>query len=201
MNEDNSTSKGMGTPTSESAFSLTQTPAGQGNFSGKKPDRSRKKVLLFVGIIIFLGLLGAGIWWWQSQNSATTKNNETASNQPAFSVVCDKSIIQSASKPIGNNDIAALQSITESILQKKNYSGDVNCNYILMRYYLMTGNVAKAQSTLDDVVYTYGRYGGYSTVFDPPAISPAALKDTLDVMIANNKEEQKQNSELDGLDP
>ena len=201
MNEDKTTGKDMGTASSEPVSSSMQSPSKQGVFSMKKLPRSRKWLVIFVAAaVVVLGLVSAGIWWL-SQYSATSDKKEASFNQPALATVCDKVTIQSTGKPISDNDIVSLQAVADGILQKKNYSGDVNCNYILMRYYLMMGDVSNAKRTIDDLTYTYGHYGGYSTAFDPPAMSPAALKDALDVMIANNNESQKQDDELNGLDP
>ena len=167
---------------------------------GSKP---RPKKLWWIvgcaGVVVVLALAGAGMWWWSSQHSPASKDN-TSSDHPALTTVCDNSVIQSAGRPIADNDIAALQTVAEGILQKKNYRGDVNCNYILMRYYLMTGDMTNAQKTMNDVSYTHGQSGGYSTAFDPPAMSPSALREALQVMIANKEEQQKQINEADKLD-
>jgi hypothetical protein len=157
-------------------------------------------IVICAAVVIVLALAGAGMWWWSTQHSATSDKDGSSSDQPTLATVCDNSVIQSAGRPIADNDIASLQSIAESILQKKNYRGDVNCNYILMRYYLMIGDVSNAQKTMNDVSFTYGSSGGYSTMFDPPAMSPAALRDTLAVLIANKEEQQKQMNESDKLD-
>jgi len=168
---------------------------------GSKPKPKKLWwIIVCAGIVIVLALAGAGMWWWSSQLSKTSDNNGASGDKPALATVCDTSVIQSAGGPIANNDIAALQTVAEGILQKKNYRGDVNCNYILMRYYLMTGDVANAQKTMNDVSYTHGNSGGYSTAFDPPAMSPSALRDALSVMIANKEEQQKQMNEADKLD-
>lgn len=158
-------------------------------------------IIICAAIVVILALASVGMWWWSSQHSKTADKDGTSSDQLTLSTVCDNAIIQSVGGPISDNDIAALQPIADGILQKKNYRGDVNCNYILMRYYLMTGDVAHAQNTMNDLSYTHGHGGGYSTVFDPPAMSPSALRDALGVMIANKEEQQKQMNELDKLDP
>jgi hypothetical protein len=200
MSEEKSTSKDVDTASSESASPPNQNLPVQGVFSVKKPQRYSRRFIIIVIAILAIGLAGVGIWWLLSQQSAPSKDHEALQNQPALATVCDTAVIQQASRPIGDNDIAALQSVADSILQKKNYRGDVNCNYILMRYYLMTGDVPNAKNTLDDLSDTHGRSGGYSTAFDPPAISPASLKEALEVMITNNQNEQKENNELNGLD-
>lgn len=152
-------------------------------------------------VVVVLALAAAGMWWWTSQRSATTDKNGSSSSNLTHATVCSNATIQSAGKPIADNDMAALQPIVDDILKQKNYRGDVNCNYILMRYYLMIGDVPHAQETMNDLSYTHGNSGGYSTLFDPPAMSPSALRDTLEVMIANNQEGQKQEEELNRLDP
>lgn len=173
-----------------------------GVVTGGVKDKPKKRwlVVTCAVIVVVLALAAAGMWWWASQRSATTDKKKSSSSELTRSTVCDNAVIQSVGRPISDNDMAALQPIVDDISKKKNYRGDVNCNYILMRYYLMIGDVPNAQQTMDDLLYTHGNSGGYSTVFDPPATSPSALRDALGVMIANKQEAQKQDDELNGLD-
>lgn len=173
-----------------------------GVVTGGTKAKPKKLWILAIGaIVVTLSLAAAGMWWWASQRSETSDKNGSSNTDLTRSTVCDTATIQSAGRPIADNDITALQSIADGIVKKKNYRGDVNCNYILMRYYLMTGDVANAQQTMNDLLYTHGNNGGYSTAFDPPAQSPSSLRDALEVMITNNKEDQKQEEELNRLDP
>jgi len=117
---------------------------------------------------------------------------------------CGKDVISQASIAIKNSDIEAMGSVVNNIAEKPNYKHDVDCEYIIERYYIATGNVDKAESTLKDLKAAFNKSSGYSTDFDPPAISIKTLQDSIDTMKLDRQdqlEDQKFYNATDGVAP
>ena len=87
--------------------------------------------------------------------------------------VC-KSLIQEASATISSNDLNKYPAIASKITSRNDYNDDLSCNYMLIRYYLATGDKNKAEATLATMKKLSEAGATYDKSLSPP---PAAIKE------------------------
>lgn len=166
----------------------------------------RRKLLLGVGIIVVLCMIGAGIYIAKElffDNG--TGSNGAKSNQAKITpvTVCSDDVITRASKAIANNNLSALSTMSTEVMSIGQYKSDANCEYIMARYYLASGQADKASDTINQLQRVLSAGGAYSTVFNPPAVNISDLRGSLATLKAQQKAETQQLSgddlnEVDG---
>jgi hypothetical protein len=166
----------------------------------------RRKLLLAVGIVVVLCIVGAGIYIAVALLSGNGMgSNGSKSDQVKVTpvVVCSDDVIARASTAISNNDLSALSAMSNEVMTIGQYKNDANCEYIMARYYLASGQADKANDTIDQLQRVLSAGGAYSTVFDPPAVNISDLRGSLATLKAQQKVSTQQISgddlnEVDG---
>lgn len=150
----------------------------------------RRKLLLAVGIIVVLCIVGSGIYIAKILLSGNgTGGNGSTSNRAKVTpvTVCTNDVIARASTAIGNNDLSALSAMSNEVMAIGQYKNDANCEYIMARYYLASGQADKASDTINQLQRVLSAGGAYSTVFDPPAVNISDLRGSLATLKAQQK--------------
>lgn len=165
----------------------------------------RRKILLGVGIVAVLCIAGAGVYIAKTLFSGNgVGGNGSKSNQAKITpvTVCDNDVIARASTAIGNNDLSALTTMSSEVMAVGQYKNDANCEYIMARYYLASGQADKASDTIDQLQRVLSAGGAYSTVFDPPAVNISDLRASLVALKAQQKAgtQQISGSDLNEVD-
>jgi hypothetical protein len=166
----------------------------------------RRKLLLGVGIFVVLCMIGAGIYIAKTlflgdgMGGSSSKSNQ-AKIVPV--TVCSDDVITRASTAIGNNDLSALSAMSTEVMAIGQYKNDANCEYIMARYYLASGQADKANDTITQLQRVLSAGGAYSTVFNPPAVNISDLRGSLATLKAQQKVDTQQISgddlnEVDG---
>ena len=155
----------------------------------------RKKILLVAGIVIALCIVGVGIY----AVATLLANNGTGGadskpNQVKITpvTVCDNDVITRASAAIGNNNLSALTAMSIEVAAIGQYKNDANCEYIMARYYLASGQADKASDTINQLQRVLSAGGAYSTVFNPPAVNISDLRGSLATLKAQQKTDTQQ---------
>ena len=150
----------------------------------------RRKLLLGVGIVVVLCMVGAGIYvvktlFWGDG----TDGNNSESNQAKVTpvTVCSDDVIARASTAIANNDLSALAAMSTEVMAIGQYKNDANCEYIMARYYLASGQADKVSDTISQLQRVLSAGGAYSTVFNPPAVNISDLRGSLATLKAQQK--------------
>lgn len=149
------------------------------------PPKKHRRALVTLVTVVAILVIGLVVW-------VVFFRNGSSDQQAADAKTCGNDIVTKASPAIRDNDINALEPVANAITKKQGYKQDADCDYILDRYYIMTGNADQAESTLSDLKTAYGKSAGYSTAFNPPAISTDALQQSIDVLRANQAQSQQQ---------
>ena len=166
---------------------------------GHTNNKHRMAVILGLVVLVILMAITAYLFFSSRYNGPTDSGDSSA--QLVISSVCTDDIIRTASPQIANNDITGLEKTANKIKSLENYRGDVNCNYILERYYIMIGDIDNAKSTLSDLRHTYASVGGYSLKFDPPAVAISSLEQFIETLVEQREQEAEryeQMAEMDG---
>lgn len=141
-----------------------------------------KKIIIIAGTIIVLCLLAIAVFAGISL-SGQKSTEETAQPQKQAQItpatVCSNDSIVTASHAIAASDLGALSQSYKQISAMNNYQNDPNCQYIVVRYYLASGQVDKASAAIDQLQRVLSAGGQYSTAFTPPTVSITDLRATL----------------------
>ena len=155
----------------------------------------RKKILLVAGTVVALCIIGAGIY----AVTALLANNgaDGGSSKPDQAkitpvTVCNDDVIKRASTAIGNNNLSALTAMSTEVMAIGQYKNDANCEYIMARYFLASGQADKASDTINQLQRVLSAGGAYSTVFNPPAINISDLRGSLATLKAQQKTDTQQ---------
>jgi hypothetical protein len=165
----------------------------------------RRKLLFVVGTVIVLCIVGVGVYIAKTLLSGNSMNGDgSKSNQPKITpvTVCKDDLISRASTAIGNNDLSALAAVSTDVTAIGQYKNDANCEYIMARYYLASGQADKASDTINQLQRVLSAGGAYSTVFNPPAVNISDLRGSLATLKAQQKTNTQQISgdELNKVD-
>lgn len=153
----------------------------------------RKKTLFIVGTIIAICLLGLAVYAGISlfaKNSTTVDTQSNQSSKVIPASVCDDQVIVAASSALAENDLSSLSAVANKVMGISQYQNDANCEYIVVRYYLSSGQADKAGDAIDQLQRVLSAGGAYSTVFNPPAINISDLRSTLET----ERQQQKSNA-------
>jgi hypothetical protein len=149
-----------------------------------------RKILFVVGIVAVLCIAGAGIYVAMtlfSGNSGGSNGSKSDQSKVTPVTVCNDDVITRASTAIKNNDLSALSALSTEVMAIGQYKSDANCEYIMARYYLASGQADKAGDTIDQLQRVLSAGGAYSTVFNPPAVSISDLRGSLATLKAQQK--------------
>ena len=136
--------------------------------------------LLFVGL--FLVLMSVSVFSVFFYSKLRTPSHDVGSvidsNKVSRSprIVCDNSVITSASSTINSGDINSLHGITQNILKKDSFNLDINCDYILVNYYLQLNDSKNAEKYINEIELLIKSGVKYSDKFSPSAKPPAILR-------------------------
>lgn len=150
----------------------------------------RRKILLGVGIVVVLCIAGAGVYIAKtlfSGNGVGGDGSKSDQTKVTPVAVCDDDVITRASTAIGNNDLSALSAMSTEVMAIGQYKNDANCEYIMARYYLASGQADKASDTINQLQRVLSGGGAYSTVFNPPAVNISDLRSSLATLKAQQK--------------
>ena len=150
----------------------------------------RKKLLLIAGIVIVLCVIGAGIYLGMmllAHNNASTDSSKSDQTKVTPVTVCNDDVINTASNAIAGNNLSALSAVAMQVMAITDYKKDANCEYIMARYYLGSGQADKASDTIDQLQRVLSAGGEYSTIFNPPAVNVSDLRSALDTLRAQQK--------------
>lgn len=75
-----------------------------------------------------------------------------------------------------SSNIVALGGIISKIEKLPNYQKDPNCDYVVLTYYIYTGNLASASIYMTRLEQSYNSKKGYSEILAPSAKSISNLK-------------------------
>ncbi|PID31543.1 hypothetical protein CR983_00465 [Candidatus Saccharibacteria bacterium] len=166
-------------------------------------DRLRKwigqhKVIVAVVIVVLLAVLVAAIAWLVWQGVTRSKNDET-STTPMY--VCGWEQAYEAAPFIIDNKTTELGKIVDTTIEKDGYKQDIDCAYILTRYYIMTGQSDEAKASLADVRTQLDKGQSLSDGFGGALMSYDELKVLVDDIESYKQNiELKQENDLDEID-
>ena len=150
----------------------------------------RKKLLLSAGIVIVLCVIGAGIYLGMTvllRNGTNTSGSKSDQTKLTPVTVCGSDVINTASSAIGENNLSSLSAVSAQVMAIGQYKNDANCEYIMARYYLASGQADKAGDTINQLQRVLSAGGEYSTAFNPPAVNVSDLRSALDTLRAQQK--------------
>jgi hypothetical protein len=150
----------------------------------------RKRLLLISGIIIVLCAVGVAIYIAMMLiNRGDSGKSGGASDQARVTpvTVCTNDVIAKASSAIGANNLSELSAVANEVTAIGKYKNDANCEYIMVRYYLASGQAEKAGDAIDQLQRVLSAGGAYSTEFNPPAVNIADLRGSLATLKAQQK--------------
>ncbi len=162
----------------------------------------QRPLLLIIAAILMAILVASGSLLWRYIESRQTANDGKGSGTTkavVVSNVCTDDIVTQVSPALGANDISATRVVAEKIINNNNYYGDVNCGYIMTRYYLMTGDSDKAGEALDAMEAARAAGSEYSLAFNPPVMPIADLRTALQTSRALETETNKYENGTDDL--
>ena len=111
----------------------------------KRKSFGSKKALIFFSILaIFLGVAGAGFWYFISRNSNKTSQSIVGNDQCTNDSV-KSTTLKSIKIIIDNNKPEELKKIVDEIMNITDYQKDQNCLYPIVKYYLLIGDSGKAR--------------------------------------------------------
>ena len=99
--------------------------------------------------------------------------------------VC-KNLIQEASATISSNNLNKYPVIASKITSRNGYNDDLSCNYMLIRYYLATGDKNKAEATLATMKKLSEAGATYDKSFSPPPVTIKELSAWVDSLQKNS---------------
>jgi hypothetical protein len=141
-----------------------------------------------LGLLIVLSAIGLALLvLYVTEDPETINEPEAIVSQQ----VCDAEIIRQASSAISENNLLGLGVIIENITDRDGYQNDIDCGYIVTRYYIATGQVELARTSLGKVEQQRAVGQLFSLEFDPPALSVESLRGLVEVAetSANDDEE------------
>lgn len=136
--------------------------------------------------IICAGLYMA-LLWLPSPRTTPTGRSDPRQPQLVLASVCDDKLVVTASTALASYDLTTLRTTSSQVAAMDRHENDANCDYILTRYYLATGQPDKASSTIDQLQAVLSAGGSYSTLFDPPALNISDLRSILTTVRAQQK--------------
>lgn len=165
----------------------------------------RKKLLLSVGAVVVLCVIGAGIYLGMtllSRNGVDSNGSRADETKLTPVTVCKDDVIHTASSAIAENNLASLSSVGAQVMTIAQYKNDANCEYIMARYYLASGQADKAGDTINQLQRVLSAGGEYSTLFNPPAVNVSDLRSALDTLRVQQKtgSQQISGSDLNKVD-
>lgn len=156
----------------------------------------RKIIIAVIIVIIIL----AGVLWYiiapSLRNTDSSKNDAAANGSGLVAAsVCEPALIDTYNTAVTNSTLTGSSSLETTIKGLKNYRGDVNCDYMLVNYYLAVGDSESAANSLQDLKWAYNNGQNYSVEFSPSAVSVTVLQQSLDTLTAQQKEAQQQRNQ------
>lgn len=148
------------------------------------PKLTRRRLLLVVGLLVVVALAAAGIWWWQASQVKPVDQPHVAA-YVAPKIVCTDADIDIASQAIRDSNTTQLGTLTAELLSRADHYSDINCGYIITRYYMTTGRISEAQTALRHTRARSDNGQSISTRFDPPALSLDTLSQAIESMDKN----------------
>lgn len=130
---------------------------------------SRRKIYIFLVLIIFSSIIIGGIFLYKKNIVENCYTDENLMNQAAIA--------------IKNNDNNKLSNLVKLIYQKNNYNKDVNCNFIIMTYYLNISDGYNAQKNFDQYLKTYNSKIVLNNKLSPYSLSINDYKDLIKYLI------------------
>lgn len=151
---------------------------------------SRKQIVIGVVAVVVLagGAVAAIIGMKLFSPAKSDKPEQSAVVSAGTASVCSQRTIADAAKFISESQITQMRAVEAEVKGLDKYQDDINCNYILARYYLMINDQKNAQTFIDIVSQQHASGTAYSRYFDPPAISPKLLQTALDIEIAKDND-------------
>lgn len=137
--------------------------------------------LISIGGLVVLTAVAGLLWYGAASRNVVDEKKDTVVQLPVAAMVCRDDIIQQAAQLIKVHRMLELRSVVETIEKQPNYRNDTNCNYILVSFYTNTGDTAKAQHALDDMLRARNAGSAISLLFDPAVPSSETLQSAIDV--------------------
>jgi len=147
---------------------------------------------LAISAIVAVLLLSGGIAWWLGH-----RNSEVADTS---NYTCSNETIKSASTYITKYDSGKYYSLVTEIMKHPTYKKDINCLYIVTRYYIMVGRGGDAQTNLNLLKIALPKSNGYSIYFNPLPMTLDAMQTSIDVFKQQGKELEDMQNSSEGLD-
>ncbi|HEU0266632.1 MAG TPA: hypothetical protein VFQ70_03320 [Candidatus Saccharimonadaceae bacterium] len=169
-----------------------QTPLSTAGVIRRRPKWRKVAIIVIIAIIIAAGLLWYVIGSMLSDNNSAKNEKQANTAGLVASSVCGSALIDQYNSAVANNSLTAASDIEADIKGSKNYRGDVNCDYMLVNYYLAIGDSSSATNSLQDLKWAYNNGQNYSTQFNPSAVSAVVLQRSIDTLTTQQKEARQQ---------
>lgn len=137
-------------------------------------------------VIVAVFVAGAAAWWLMQKKSTDEQTN--AGGHIAASKICSDELIGEANAPLANSDQVALGAVVDKITPLKNFDHDPNCLYITLQYSLASGNAAQSSDYYNKLARVYDSVTGYSHAFTVNLASLSSLKESVDFIVQNSKD-------------
>lgn len=121
-------------------------------------------------------------------------SNSSRSRRSVASV-CTEETIKKTISYIDGNEIAKLETAAANIKQSETHRYDANCDYLLARYYLMTGNISSAEMYINEMSESTKAGSEYSTLLRSATDPVVMLRERLAGM---KKQQESQRGSIDG---
>ena len=124
------------------------------------------------------------------------KNNiSDSSTRRSISVICSDETIKKAVAYIEQMNAAELEAVVNDIKKNEGHVYDINCDYILARYYLMAGDVNNTSKYINEMKASVGAGAAYSTLLKLASDPVIILEESLSII--KRQQESKEGS-VDG---
>lgn len=121
-------------------------------------------------------------------------SNSSRSRRPVANV-CTEETVKKTIAYIDGNEIAKLETAADGIKQNKNHRYDANCDYLLARYYIMTGNISSAEMYVNEMSESTKAGSEYSPLLRSATDPVVTLRERLAGM---KKQQESQRGSIDG---
>jgi hypothetical protein len=118
--------------------------------SKKKPNRHKKKILIFVAIFIIVSVSIAAFFVFRK--NPTTGESDILNYFSSSKNVCDEKMIKRYADILKSEDSAfdsSFSKLAKDITSNQNYKNDAECMYILTKYYTYTRDFDSARKSFD----------------------------------------------------
>ena len=143
---------------------------------------SKQWIIVAVGAVV--AVISIMVIWLLVNSRNSTAPRRLVAN------VCTEETVKKAVIHINNNKVVELEPVVAEIERNDQHQYDVNCDYILAQYYLMTGNTSSAEMYINEMVASVKAGDEYNSLLHSTTDPAVVLRERL-VGMKNQQESHK----------